>query len=56
VQDVLPPGAEAARAVGHDALALRRADLAAEVGLVGLAELALLALGGAGEGLSAAGC
>jgi hypothetical protein len=50
VQDVLAAGAEARGPVGHDALALRGADLAAEVGLVGLAELALFALGGAGEG------
>ena len=50
VQDVLAARAEARGPVGHDALALGGADLAAEVGLVGLAELAFLALGGAGEG------
>ncbi len=49
MQDVLAAGAEARGAVRHDALALGRADLAAEVGLVGLAELALFALGGAVE-------
>ena len=46
VQDVLAAGAEAGGAVGHHTLTLRGADLAAEVGLAGLAELALLALGG----------
>lgn len=47
VQQVLALAAEARGAVGHEALALRRADLAAEVGLARLAELALLALWGA---------
>lgn len=47
VEDVLAAGTEAAGAIGHDAFALGCADLAAEVGLAGLAELALLALGGA---------
>lgn len=46
VQEVLALALEARGAVGHDALALGCADLAAEVGLAGLAELALLALGG----------
>lgn len=48
VQKVLALALEARGAVGHEALALRRADLAAEVGLARLAELALLAFGGAG--------
>ena len=48
VQQVLALTLEARGAVGHDALALRRANLAAEVGLARLAELALLALRGAG--------
>ena len=39
---------EARGAVGHDAFALRRADLAAEVRLAGFAELAFAAFGGAG--------
>ena len=47
VQQILSAGAEAGGAVGHDAAALGCADLAAEVGLAGLAELAFLALGGA---------
>jgi hypothetical protein len=46
VQDVLAAGAEARGPVGHDAAALRRADLAAQVGLARLAELALAAFGG----------
>ena len=46
VEDVLATGAEAGGAVGHHTLALGGADLAAKVGLAGLAELALLALGG----------
>jgi len=45
VQDVLAAGAEARRPVGHHALALGRADLAAQVRLARPAELALLALG-----------
>ena len=49
VQDVLAARAEARGAVRHDALALGCADLAAEVGLVGLAEFAFFAFGGAGE-------
>lgn len=47
VQDILAAGLEARSAVGHHALALGGTDLAAQVGLAGLAELALLALGGA---------
>lgn len=46
VEDVLTTGAEAGGAVGHHTSALGGADLAAKVGLAGLAELALLALGG----------
>lgn len=46
VQDVLTLALEAAGTVGHHALALSGANLAAKVGLAGLAELALLALGG----------
>lgn len=45
VEDVLALALEPAGAVGHHALTLRGADLAAQVGLAGLAELALLALG-----------
>lgn len=47
VQQVLALAAEARGAVGHEALALRCANLAAEVRLARLAELALLALRGA---------
>ena len=47
VQQVLAAGLEARAAVGHDALALGRADLAAQVRLAGLAELAFAAFGGA---------
>lgn len=46
VQDVLALALEARRAVRHQALALSGPDLAAEVGLAGLAELALAAFGG----------
>jgi hypothetical protein len=49
VQQVLALALEARGAVGHDTLALGRADLAAQVRLARLAELALLALGGAGS-------
>ena len=45
MQQRLAVDREAARAVGHQALALRRADLLAEVGLSRQAELALPALG-----------
>ena len=45
VEEILALALEAAGAVRHDTLALGRADLAAEVGLSRLAELALLALG-----------
>ena len=45
VQDRLAVEREAARAVGHQALALGRADLLAEVGLARQAELALPAFG-----------
>jgi hypothetical protein len=44
VEQVLALALEARGAVGHDALALGRANLAAEVRLAGFAELALLAL------------
>lgn len=47
VEDVLAAGLEAGGAVGHDTLTLGSTDLAAEVGLARLAELALTALGGA---------
>jgi hypothetical protein len=47
VQDVLAAGLEAGGAVGHDTSSLGSTDLAAEVGLAGLAELAFTALGGA---------
>src|SRR5690606_21487776 len=47
VEQVLALALEAGGAVRHQSLALGRADLSAEVGLAGLAELALLALGGA---------
>jgi hypothetical protein len=43
VEEVLALAPEARGAVGHDTLTLCSADLAAEVGLAGLAELALLA-------------
>ena len=46
VEEVLPTGPEARGAIGHDAAALGCADLAAKVGLAGLAELAFLALWG----------
>ncbi|KAL2288320.1 hypothetical protein FJTKL_04365 [Diaporthe vaccinii] len=45
VQQVLAPGPEPGRAIGHDTLALGCSDLAAQVCLPALAELALLALG-----------
>jgi hypothetical protein len=45
VEEVLALALEARGAVGHDTLTLCCADLAAQVGLAGLAELALLALG-----------
>jgi hypothetical protein len=48
VEEVLALALEARGAVGHDTLALGCADLAAQVGLAGLAELALLALWCAG--------
>lgn len=48
VEEVLALGLEARGAVGHDALALGGANLAAKVGLARLAELALATLGGAG--------
>lgn len=47
MQDVLAAGPEAGGAIGHETLSLRSPDLTAEVGLTGLAELALTALGGA---------
>lgn len=47
MEDVLAAGAEAGGAVRHEPFALGCADLAAEVGLVGAAELAFFALGGA---------
>lgn len=48
MEEVFALAAEARGAVGHDTLSLCGADLAAEVGLAGLAELALFAFGGAG--------
>lgn len=47
VKEVLATGTEAGGAVRHDTLTLCSTDLTAEVGLAGLAELALAALGGA---------
>ena len=47
VKEVLATGTEAGSAIGHDTLTLCSTDLTAEVGLAGLAELALAALGGA---------
>lgn len=47
MEEILALALEARGTVGHDTLALGGADLAAKVGLAGLAELALLALGGA---------
>lgn len=47
VKDVLAAGLEARGTVGHDTAALGGTDLAAEVGLARLAELALTAFGGA---------
>lgn len=49
VQKILALALEARGAVRHDTLALSRADGTAKVGLARLAELALLALGGAVE-------
>ena len=45
MEEVFALALEARGAVGHHALALRGADLAAEVGFAGLAELALAAFG-----------
>jgi len=50
VQDVLAAGLEARGAVGHHTLTLGSADLAAQVGLARLAELALTALRSAAGG------
>ena len=47
VEEILALALEARGAVRHDTLSLGGSDLAAEVGLAGLAELALAALGGA---------
>jgi hypothetical protein len=47
VQDILAAGLEAGGTVGHDTPTLGSTDLAAEVGLARLAELALTAFGGA---------
>jgi hypothetical protein len=47
VQQVLATGLEPRSTIGHHTLALCGTDLPAEVGLAGLAELALTALGGA---------
>lgn len=47
VEEILSTGAETAGAIGHQTLTLGSTDLTAEVGLARLAELALLALGGA---------
>jgi hypothetical protein len=49
VKEILALALEARGAVRHDAFALRGADLATEVGLAGLAELAFFAFGGAGR-------
>lgn len=51
VEDVLAAGLETRGAVGHHTLALSGTDLAAEVSLARLAELAFPALGGAAEKL-----
>jgi hypothetical protein len=45
VEEILALALESAGAIGHDALALSSSNLAAEVSLSGLAELALFALG-----------
>lgn len=45
MENVLALALESAGAIGHDALALSGSDLAAEVCLARLAELALLTLG-----------
>lgn len=47
VEQILALASESRGAIGHQTLALGGSDLAAEVGLAGLAELALLAFGGA---------
>lgn len=47
MQQVLAAGLETGGAVGHHTLALSGTNLTAEVGLAGLAELALTAFGGA---------
>lgn len=52
VQDVLAAGLEAGGAVGHHTLTLGGTDLAAQVGLARLAELAFTAFGGAVERVS----
>lgn len=44
MQEILSLASESAGAIGKDALALGGSNLAAEVGLAGFAELALLAL------------
>jgi hypothetical protein len=49
VEEILALALEARGAVRHHTLTLGRADGTAEVGLAGLAELALLALGGAAD-------
>lgn len=49
MEEILALALEARGSVGHDTLTLSGSDLATEVGLAGLAELALLALGGAVE-------
>lgn len=50
VEKILALALEARSAVGHDTLTLGSANLATEVGLAGLAELALFAFWGAAEG------
>jgi hypothetical protein len=50
VKEVLALALEARSAIGHDTLSLRGTNLAAEVGLAGLAELAFLAFWGASRG------
>jgi phage tail tube protein FII len=49
MEEVLAAGLEAGGTVGHHTLTLGSTDLAAQVGLAGLAELALATFGGAGR-------
>ena len=52
MEDVLAAGLETRSAVGHHTLTLSGTDLAAEVSLARLAELAFPALGGAAENVN----